>query len=758
MRLDCRQTRCESQEEGTCSLDRSYFNCNPPRYRFEENLATAMRMRLQQHRSSLIRVSLRFGGTANYLLLAGNKKLAFLLSPPRTHARVDGSEDCAFRFPVNVAGTEPCSHLYNPDDVAEKVFSTLRRTTWGHDHKTRAMAKKKSIPPPPNPTKMGLTPVPLTLSRHVEDSGGVVVRLLASHKGEPGSIPSGVTPKSFARGYRAGQCRWFGGFSAGIARFCRPCIPVLFHIYLASPSSALKPSMLRDQPKLATDLYKKQQALQLDASFLTRFSMPCHNTPRLLNKPPPPPHPTSSIRMAHSQSTTQPNRRLRSGSFRLLFARLLRASTSLNPRRGKDMGGGGTKHGPYGIEKKTGGGQGGKEEGPRGTDAGRDDKEQQGRTRTRTFTRMKGGARGNATKISSRRSLPSDSPPLDETELKWFGLEREGERQREREGESCERIPASYTCHVCRAQRKGKRATKEQKNRAEDEHRRPGRWQTIPLVPICILRRLNLHPPIQGPRHWQDVALTASHHKGGRDGIKGISARCEPINDRPLCAREKGKRSTSRLVYYKMPSLLAFLLLWSFQAIVFDANVKRPKEPLADGSRRPGMMFWACKAGDTVFGHVAYMLADYDRVNKVYASVGKRVADRFVSVLGYRVRAVPGANQMEGTPALCRSLPLRRVGPRRQTASRGNVTTSQLCSEEPCRSRYALPTTETSTKPLEIGPVCNDVDRARSKDDTATWNKRGNNRRPVSTIRKLVTSRETTNAASILESDNCSSA
>ncbi|KAJ8867268.1 hypothetical protein PR048_031067 [Dryococelus australis] len=42
--------------------------------------------------------------------------------------------------------------------------------------------------------------------------GGVVVRLLASHQGEPGSISGGVAPRIFECGYRAGRCRWTAGF------------------------------------------------------------------------------------------------------------------------------------------------------------------------------------------------------------------------------------------------------------------------------------------------------------------------------------------------------------------------------------------------------------------------------------------------------------------------------------------------------------------------------------------------------------------
>ncbi|KAJ8866084.1 hypothetical protein PR048_033608 [Dryococelus australis] len=50
---------------------------------------------------------------------------------------------------------------------------------------------------------------------------GVVVRLLASHPGEPGSIPAGCLRIS-ALGHRAGRCRWSAGFLGDL-----PCSPAL---------------------------------------------------------------------------------------------------------------------------------------------------------------------------------------------------------------------------------------------------------------------------------------------------------------------------------------------------------------------------------------------------------------------------------------------------------------------------------------------------------------------------------------------------
>ncbi|KAJ8877760.1 hypothetical protein PR048_022215 [Dryococelus australis] len=49
----------------------------------------------------------------------------------------------------------------------------------------------------------------------------------------------------FARGNRARRCSSSVGVFSGISRFHRPCIPVLHHTRLASPTSALNTSMLR---------------------------------------------------------------------------------------------------------------------------------------------------------------------------------------------------------------------------------------------------------------------------------------------------------------------------------------------------------------------------------------------------------------------------------------------------------------------------------------------------------------------------------
>ncbi|KAJ8870912.1 hypothetical protein PR048_027213 [Dryococelus australis] len=76
--------------------------------------------------------------------------------------------------------------------------------------------------------------------------GGVVVDYSPPTKANRGSIPCGIAP-GFSHlittpGEAAGP-RFF--FRSGISRFLRPGIPELLHSHLASPSSALKASMLR---------------------------------------------------------------------------------------------------------------------------------------------------------------------------------------------------------------------------------------------------------------------------------------------------------------------------------------------------------------------------------------------------------------------------------------------------------------------------------------------------------------------------------
>ncbi|KAJ8894023.1 hypothetical protein PR048_006633 [Dryococelus australis] len=84
----------------------------------------------------------------------------------------------------------------------------------------------------------------LWLLRSWGSPGGVVVRLLASHQGEPGSIPGRATPGSSHVGIVPDDAAGRRVFSR-ISRFPPPFISVLLHTHLASPSSALRTSMLR---------------------------------------------------------------------------------------------------------------------------------------------------------------------------------------------------------------------------------------------------------------------------------------------------------------------------------------------------------------------------------------------------------------------------------------------------------------------------------------------------------------------------------
>ncbi|KAJ8888662.1 hypothetical protein PR048_008154 [Dryococelus australis] len=74
--------------------------------------------------------------------------------------------------------------------------------------------------------------------------GGLVVRLLSSHLAEPGSIPGGAAP-GFSRVGTVPDDSTSRRVSSGISRFLHPCIPVPLHTHLASPSPALKISILR---------------------------------------------------------------------------------------------------------------------------------------------------------------------------------------------------------------------------------------------------------------------------------------------------------------------------------------------------------------------------------------------------------------------------------------------------------------------------------------------------------------------------------
>ncbi|KAJ8868728.1 hypothetical protein PR048_030267 [Dryococelus australis] len=103
------------------------------------------------------------------------------------------------------------------------------------------------------------------------------VRLLASHHGEPGSIPGLVTPGFSHVGIVSGDDarRWI--FSE-ISHFPRPCILALLHPHLISPSSILKASSLRAariSQLSSTKLYLADNYLNLSGDL--PFPPPLHS-------------------------------------------------------------------------------------------------------------------------------------------------------------------------------------------------------------------------------------------------------------------------------------------------------------------------------------------------------------------------------------------------------------------------------------------------------------------------------------------------
>ncbi|KAJ8891247.1 hypothetical protein PR048_010762 [Dryococelus australis] len=108
-----------------------------------------------------------------------------------------------------------------------------------------------SVPPPPGFAPGGMNPLPFV---PLWGRGGVLVRLLASHQDEPGSSPGGATP-GFSYVITAPNDVAGRRAFSGISRFPRPCIPPLLRTRVASPSPALKTSMLSRQ-HLSTYSYR----------------------------------------------------------------------------------------------------------------------------------------------------------------------------------------------------------------------------------------------------------------------------------------------------------------------------------------------------------------------------------------------------------------------------------------------------------------------------------------------------------------------
>ncbi|KAJ8870979.1 hypothetical protein PR048_027281 [Dryococelus australis] len=104
------------------------------------------------------------------------------------------------------------------------------------------------------------SPLPFRYAHWREGPRWVVVRLLASNLGEPGSIPGGVPPGFSHAGIVPDDVAGLRIVS-GISRFPHPFILVMLHTPLNSPSSVLKTSMLR--------------ATQISSLTHSRLATPC---------------------------------------------------------------------------------------------------------------------------------------------------------------------------------------------------------------------------------------------------------------------------------------------------------------------------------------------------------------------------------------------------------------------------------------------------------------------------------------------------
>ncbi|KAJ8877455.1 hypothetical protein PR048_021910 [Dryococelus australis] len=111
--------------------------------------------------------------------------------------------------------------------------------------------------------------------------GGVVVRLLTLHPGEPGSIPGGVVP---ACGDLDGRCRWLGGFSRGSP------VPPALTFRCRSPSTALETSIYHSlhaedvlTPHARASAVSKTETIHRGLSEGLRFFIRCHPFPGKLD-------------------------------------------------------------------------------------------------------------------------------------------------------------------------------------------------------------------------------------------------------------------------------------------------------------------------------------------------------------------------------------------------------------------------------------------------------------------------------------------
>ncbi|KAJ8867516.1 hypothetical protein PR048_031318 [Dryococelus australis] len=143
--------------------------------------------------------------------------------------------------PKPVGNSVEKTALASPSQSLMKTKSSFLRFC-----NTLTATDRSSPARPPNipRSKVSVTATLKTLKNSYGGRGGVVVRLLASHLGEPDSIPGGVTPGFSHSGIVPDDAAGWRVF-LGISRSSRPFVPTLLHTYLALPSLALKASTLR---------------------------------------------------------------------------------------------------------------------------------------------------------------------------------------------------------------------------------------------------------------------------------------------------------------------------------------------------------------------------------------------------------------------------------------------------------------------------------------------------------------------------------
>ncbi|KAJ8894886.1 hypothetical protein PR048_000193 [Dryococelus australis] len=97
--------------------------------------------------------------------------------------------------------------------------------------------------------------------RSVGGRGSSVDRALASHEDEPGSLLDGIAPRFSHVGIVPDDVTGRRVFS-DVSRFPRPCISVLLHTHLPSPSSVLETSLLRAAQLSPPDLSPDKREIQ----------------------------------------------------------------------------------------------------------------------------------------------------------------------------------------------------------------------------------------------------------------------------------------------------------------------------------------------------------------------------------------------------------------------------------------------------------------------------------------------------------------